>query len=177
MILNRTGVAYALVGRNQHEIDVGTTDADHVGAKIIDVTSWSRGGRPKVPSVISYSPAEGGQAQWGYETSGTEMVWTKLQLEEQGRLDELELVLKALDGMANLDLTQIVGSRGLPAYPSKEPVEIVTDYLTLFREHFVETDLRGVNSAIGAPLLRRTPIDIVLTCPIVSTLHPAMMLL
>ena len=170
-ILTDTGVAYALVGRNQHDIDVNARAADRAGANIIDVTSWTRGGAPKVPSIISYSPAEGREAQWGYETSNTavEMVWTKLELEEQDRLEELDLVLKALDGMANLDLSRIVGSRGLPAYPAKEPVEIVTDYLSLFREHFVEVELEGVNSTIGANLLRRTPIDIVLTCPIVRT--------
>jgi hypothetical protein len=162
-------VAYTLVASNQHDIDVNARGEGPAGARIIDVQSWAKDGQPKVPSVISYAPSEAREAQWGYETSntGVVMIWTKLQLEPQERLEELELLLKALDGMKNLNLERIEGSRGLPSYPAKEPVEVVTDYLTLLRTHFVEKDFAGEHGAIGRPLLRRTPIDIVLTCPIV----------
>jgi hypothetical protein len=102
------------------------------------------------------------------------MIWTKLQLQEQGRLDELDLLLKALDGMANLDLEPIVGSRGRPSYPAKEPVEIVTDYLSRLRAYFLDNELNGDHGTIGVSLLRRTPIDIVLTCPIVSKPDPSL---
>ena len=100
------------------------------------------------------------------------MVWTKLQLDEQDRVDELELVLKALEGMANLDLSKIQSSKGLPAYPAKEPVDVVADYLSLLRAHLIDNDLEGSYATIGQALLRRTPIDVVLTCPIVrNNLH------
>lgn len=93
------------------------------------------------------------------------MIWTKLQLEEQDRLEELSLVLKALDGMADLDIKKIEESKGLPSFPAKAPVEIVADYLSLVRQHLIEVELEGPNSTLGANLLRRTPVDIVLTCP------------
>ncbi|EXJ56124.1 hypothetical protein A1O7_09055 [Cladophialophora yegresii CBS 114405] len=163
-----SGISYALVGRDQHVINANASRNDQPGANIINVTSWSRTNAPKIPSVISYAPADGHEAQWGAETSrtGIEMIWTKLQLEEQDRLDELDLLLKALDGMANLNLNAIVGSRGLPSYPAKEPVGIVTDYLSRLCAHFVDKELTGGHGRIGLHLLRRTPVDIVLTCPI-----------
>ena len=70
-LLTAASVAYALVGRNQHDIDISAAGAHRAGARIVDVTSWAREGAPKVPSAISYSPADGWEAQWGYETSGT----------------------------------------------------------------------------------------------------------
>ncbi|ETI21666.1 hypothetical protein G647_08013 [Cladophialophora carrionii CBS 160.54] len=163
-----SGISYALVGRDQHRINANALHDDQRGAEILNVTSWSRTNTPKVPSIISYSPADGHEAQWGAEISrtGIEMIWTKLQLEEQHRLDELDLLLKALDGMANLNLNAIVGNRGLPSYPAKEPVGIVTDYLSRLRAHFVEKELTGDHGTIGVHLLHRTPVDIVLTCPI-----------
>ena len=165
-------MSYALVARNQHDIDVNAPyEGRRAGETIIDVTSWSRINAPKVPSVISYAPSEGHEAQWGYEISnaGVQMMWTKLQLNEQKRLDELDLLWKALEGMADLGLEEIQRSRGLPAYPAKEPVDVVTDYLSLLRAHFVETDLEGDRATIGRPTLRRAPIDLVLTCPSVRT--------
>ncbi|OCT45382.1 Hsp70 family protein [Cladophialophora carrionii] len=148
-----SGISYALVGRDQDRINGNARHDDQPGTVIHNVTSWSRKNAPKVPSIISYSPADAHEAQWGTEISrtGIEMIWTKLQLEEQHRLDELDLLLKALDGMANLNLNPIVGNRGLPSYPAKEPVGIVTDYLSRLRAHFVEKELT---------------VDIVLTCPI-----------
>ena len=91
-------MSYALVARNQHDIDVNAPyEGRRAGETIIDVTSWSRINAPKVPSVISYAPSEGHEAQWGYEISngGVEMVWTKLQLNEQERLPELHCAMEA----------------------------------------------------------------------------------
>ena len=134
-------------------------------AGITVVRSWG-GGDPKVPSEIAYSPAEAQNAQWGNDIgdSSFKLVWTKLELEEQGRLEELDVILKALDGMQNLDLNHIKRSMGMPVYPAKEPVEIVTDYLSLVREHLIQEDMLH---SLGQATLDRTPIDLVLTCPTV----------
>ncbi|EXJ65941.1 uncharacterized protein A1O5_10917 [Cladophialophora psammophila CBS 110553] len=101
-----------MVGNNQHNINLNNDD-DAIGLGIQDVLS----GRDR-------------ESQWGYEISerAIKIIWTKLEHEEQDRPRELDLPLKALDGMANLDLSEIDGISGLSAYPAKEPVQIVTDY-------------------------------------------------
>lgn len=169
-LLNEKGVSYILLGQDQHHVDINA-DGSGAGVVVNDVTSWGARGNPKVPSEIAYSPAEGGDANWGYEIRepAVKMIWTKLQLEEQSRLEELDLIVKALDGMSNLGLRQITESRGLPSYPAKEPIEIVTEYLSLVCQHLIEAEL---NRRYGPELLRRTPINLVVTCPNVGTRKP-----
>jgi hypothetical protein len=164
--LTLSGIAYVVVGHDQHEVALHNQQD---GVRIYDVLSWSRSGVPKVPSVISYAPSEACEAQWGAEVSDSAvaMIWTKLELDEQDRLEELDLLLKALNGMADLELNQIAGAQGLPSYPAKEPEEIIADYLHFMRAHLVEHELEGPLSNFGANWLRRVTVDVVVTCPLV----------
>lgn len=158
-----TGIAFAVVRSNQQpNVNAITRDAIS-GGSIIDVVSWAKGGHPKVPSEIAYAPSAAYNAQWGYDIGAGvfKLCRTKLELEQQDRLEELDLILKALDGMKNLDIDHIVKSKGLPAYPTKTPTDIITDYLSMVREHIITEDLIP---ALGA-VFERDPIDLVLTCP------------
>jgi hypothetical protein len=74
--------------------------------------------QPKVPSVISYSPSsEAEEKQWGKDLSpdAEVMVNTKLELDVQDNLsDELDLIIRALDGMSNLNFDHVRKSMGAP---------------------------------------------------------------
>jgi hypothetical protein len=87
----------------------------------------------KVPSVISYSdPTEFAEQQWGESLSpdAVAMVHTKLELDFQPVLGELDLILESLDGMKNLNFAHVKASGGDPPYTYKSSEQIVTDYLT-----------------------------------------------
>jgi hypothetical protein len=91
------------------------------------------------------------------------MIWTKLQLDQQERVEELRLILKSLIATDNLDYERIRRERGLPSFPAKEPVDIVADYLGKVREVVVEQLLR----TFGRVLMSRIITDIVITVPAV----------
>jgi hypothetical protein len=131
--------------------------------------SWPSGGEVKVPSQIAYKESHEFNQQWGYDISpgALRLRWTKLELEKQDRVAELDHILRALNGMKDLNFHQIAMSRGLPDYPAKEPSGIISDYLSLVREHVIEADIVPV---LGMEYFQRTPIDLVVTCPTVSTL-------
>lgn len=120
---------------------------------------------PKIPSIISYSPASPtGEQQWGYSLSkdAVAMTNTKLELDVQDdRLDELELTLKLLEGTSNLQFNHVRVSSGFPEYTWKEPEEIVTDYLTKVFQSVSQ------DSPIGIALGLNLPVDIVITVPAV----------
>jgi len=160
------GVAYGWAGREHNSSNLGVEEADD---GITDCQSWPHGGQVKVPSQVAYSSSHEHNAQWGYDISpqALRLVWTKLELDKQDRVDELNHLLGALNGMKDLNLEEIARSRGLPEYPAKEPVEIVSDYLSFVREHVVKLDMPY---SVGEALLQRFPIDIVVTCPTVSPL-------
>lgn len=92
------------------------------------------------------------------------MSWTKLELEEQERREELRLILEALTAMGNLDISSIERSYGLPSYPGVDPMDIVTDYLTLVRNHI----WTFLGNKYGTVYLDITPIDLVITIPAVN---------
>ncbi|KAH0552832.1 hypothetical protein GP486_006968 [Trichoglossum hirsutum] len=163
-----TGVAFhPVTGGNDEEINVD---------EISLIKEW--GGEEtssKVPSIISFSPIHWGLDLLNFlrETSPGEgegvgrdagaLVWTKLELEQQERPDELRMILEALIGMNDLDYSKIVGSAGLPQYPAKDPVDIVAEYLSKVREYLVQTILGDYSPEY----LSTTPVDLVITVPTV----------
>jgi hypothetical protein len=161
---NNLGFAFGWAGRDQNNSNLGVEESDD---GISDAKTWVKGGEVKVPSQIAYAAGHEYNTQWGYDISpGTlRLLWTKLELLTQNRGEELDHILRALEGMQDLNFEYIERSLGLPEYPAKEPVEIITDYLSLVREHVIERDLIPT---LGRELFERTPIDLVVTCPTVS---------
>jgi hypothetical protein len=120
----------------------------------------------KIPSVISYSPSQDGEQQWGKSLSpdAVTMINTKLELDVQdNKTDELELILAVLEGTSNLSFQHVRASKGYPEYTWKNPEEIVTDYLT---KVFQYLDKRV--DRFSPELRAQLPVDIVLTVPVVS---------
>jgi hypothetical protein len=90
------------------------------------------------------------------------MVNMKLELDFQDtKSDELDLILKALYCMDNLNFSDIVESNKLLDYIWKSPEDIVTDYLGKVLQHVREEFSQKMKYA---------PIDITLTVPVVSAL-------
>jgi hypothetical protein len=122
----------------------------------------------KVPSVISYSrPSPAMEQQWGSSLSpaAVSMVHTKLELEIQDVLGELDLTIQVLDGMKNLsslDPTAANTNYDRPAYSHKSPEDIVTDYLAkVFRR--LDEAVEKFTDAFK----RHTATDLVVTIPTV----------
>ncbi|KAH8676467.1 hypothetical protein BGZ60DRAFT_556052 [Tricladium varicosporioides] len=132
-----SGVAFAIV------------QGDQAPDKIDTITDWLKQGpgaegglvaAMKVPSEISYSGAPKGECQWGYNIGENSLKWqwTKMELDQQTRLDELRLILEAVIGMENLDIRKVDQSNGQALAYSKTPEDIVADYLSEIREYLVK---------------------------------------
>jgi hypothetical protein len=149
------GVAYQLVPYNQ-------TIANPQSIKVL--TNWGTGVGVKVPSEISYSSSKEHSQNWGFDIdkNAVKMTWIKLQLDQQKREQELEWILEALKGMKSGMETVKAGQGGIPDYPSRNPVDIVADFLKKVREKVVE-ELRATYGAIFNDL----PKEIVVTIPAV----------
>jgi hypothetical protein len=139
--------------------------ADIQESKII--TNWPKKTHHKAPSEISYSAAAGDNRQWGSDIhdGSQKMIWTKMELDQQGRKQELKSILDALVGMKNLDLDEIRMENGLPSYPAKEPVDIVADYLSKVRERVLEQP--GLHPAVISDIIT----DLVVTVPAVCKIE------
>lgn len=125
----------------------------------------------KVPSVISYVRTAKGDVQWGSDITAdaVTMVNTKLELEPQATLfEELDLTLHVLKSTENLSFDHIRKVGPEPAFTSRAPAQIVTDYLTMVAK------CEGKRKAINVEQLARTntPVDIVITVPVVSRFSP-----
>ena len=88
--------------------------------EITVVMNWGHNmtNQDKVQSVISFSEAKNGEAQWGDDIDPDSIIMlnTKLELDVQDtKSDELELTLQALDGMANLDFHAVREAGGYAA--------------------------------------------------------------
>ncbi|KAI9764968.1 MAG: hypothetical protein M1840_007890 [Geoglossum simile] len=141
-----------------------TGDQDHVNVDEIRILDqWHEDLSLKVPSAISFSPT----VRWGFKVDpgASALVWTKLELEQQERRDELWMILTALVGMNDLDYSKIVESAGLPQYPTKDPVDIVAEYLSKVREYLVHT----IQDEYSPEYLSTTIVDLVVTVPAVWT--------
>jgi hypothetical protein len=127
---------------------------------------WPLRNEQKVRSEISYSAAPGGEHQWGFDIApeSLKLVWTKLELDQQERRDELEMILKAIDRMGNLDPERIPEADRFPSYAAKDPVDIVAEYLTQVREYVRDHPPVDFPSSF----LSTVPIDLVVAVPVVS---------
>lgn len=114
----------------------------------------------KIPSKISYTPKENGEAQWGANLSpnAIAMIKMKLELDLGEPSDELDLIQLTLEGIHHLDFNYI--ERGGADYTWKTPEEIVEDYL---RKVFncAESALERFTTAFR----NLTTTDIVITMP------------
>ena len=131
------------------------------------VTTWPVDkNEAKVPSAISYATGPHGERQWGLDisTETSRLTLTKLQLEHQDRLEELKNVLAAVRGMELLDVSKVDQNNGLALSYSKDPEDIVADYLTGFREYLVPF----IQKIYPLAWLRSVPIDLIITVPAVS---------
>jgi hypothetical protein len=129
-------------------------------------SEWPSGGNAeKVPSEISYSAAPRGEGQWGFDIApgSLKLFWTKLELDQQERPDELELILKALESMKYLNPNEVQEADGFPSYPAKDPVDIVAEYLTRVREYVRDHPPSNFHQAFFST----TPVDLVVTVPAV----------
>jgi len=155
-----TGIAFATPTGNTaylNEIDM------------INISGDEMSNAERIPSVISYSPAsEMQERQWGSSLSSNAVaiVDTKLELELQDSSGELDLILKALDGMHNLDF-QYIRAHGYPPYPCKRPEEIVGDFLAKVFDAFLEGMTTRLNEGFPQELRDRLPVDIVVPIPAV----------
>ncbi|KAI9783652.1 MAG: hypothetical protein M1839_003500 [Geoglossum umbratile] len=150
-----TSVAFATPLGNRADLDE---------IHIIDDWCLQMGNHDAIPSVISYSHQGSlGQQQWGWDLSpeAIPMKNTKLELDIGDASEELDFVLKSLDGMCNLDFQHIERARGLPEYPWKGPEEIVGDYLTKVLDCLLQLE----GSCFEEKLLAMLSVDIVVTIP------------
>lgn len=151
------GVAFATVSPEQEHAEL---------SKIESLVNWTQkmNNRQKVPSVFSYTRVSTGEAQWGSDIAenSTTMVNTKLELQPQdSRFEELDLTFHALKGMGFLSFDNIRQNGPEPAYTSKEPQDIITDYLTKISECYRRAGKVDRLASVT------TSIDIVVTVPVV----------
>ena len=162
----RTGVAFQAVTATQSGAAEGSLNL---------IKDWGlrSGVSDKVPSAISYTPSTDDYRQWGADLSpgSLTMVWTKLELEQQSRSDELSMILGALKGSNNLDYRTIKEAQGLPSYPAKDPVVIVADYLTKVREHLWGQLLSVYGEALLANIIIDLVVSVPAVCPYIYTIE------
>lgn len=117
----------------------------------------------QVPSVISYSPACDEAVQWGsdFTDDAVTISRTKLELQPQPILEELDMLLQVLKGTGFMTFKTVRDAGDDPAYTAKAPEEIVVDYLRkVFECAWKELDLRRLQVA-------GIPVDVVMTVPVV----------
>lgn len=117
----------------------------------------------QIPSVISYTRSTDGAAQWGsdFGDNAVTMSRTKLELQPQESLEELDMLMQVLKGTGFLAFNPTRDGETESNYAPKNPEEIITDYLTkIFECASVELKLEEL-------VRTQTPVDIVLTVPVV----------
>jgi hypothetical protein len=91
------------------------------------------------------------------------MIHTKLELPLSGTSDELDLVLKTLEGVQDLHFSHIKSAGPLPEYPSRKPEDIVSDYIV----RVFEVVLDRIAIEFTPEFRNATPVDVVITMPAV----------
>jgi hypothetical protein len=137
--------------------------------------AWPKRSEDKVPSMISYSIAPDGEAQYGYDIApgSTTLQWNKLELKDPSKRDEeLKLFQKAVQDLVHLDkardpsLTEEQAIKlDIPRHVGRSPEEIVSEYMYRIATRFREV-IQGYESSEA--LLQETPIDFVVTHPATS---------
>jgi hypothetical protein len=128
---------------------------------------WPGGNEPKVPSIITYSSNRG--EQWGYGIGDNASVieWTKLQLERPSRLEALQGLLKVLQESEQLNIGEWTLETQIPRHLIKTPVNVMADYLAWVAES-VHKDIKNNKDE---EVLKKFPIDLVITHPAVSSFY------
>jgi hypothetical protein len=123
--------------------------------------------REKAPSEISFGISSAAEHQWGFDISSNapKLTLTKLQLEQQERIVELKSVLVALTALNAVCISGIDQINGLARAYSKQPEQIVAEYLRGVREWLAGSLPQYYDSA---EWLSTIPIDLVVTVPSVS---------
>jgi hypothetical protein len=96
------------------------------------------------------------------------MVWTKLKLDESNRSRQLELILALLtDNLEGFRMKdggeEEEDGENPPRYPGKEPVDVVTDFLTGVKDYAYE----AIQTNLTKALFNSLPIEVVITVPAV----------
>lgn len=138
-----TSVAYQFVTYEKERADIHASTI---------ITNWPGKAHYKVPSEISYSAAAEHNHQWGFDIHGgsQRMVWTKMELDQQGRKQELKSILDALVGMKNLDLVRehVLKEPGLqPAMISDIITDLVVAVPAMWSEEAKNLTFQAVNKA------------------------------
>lgn len=139
--------------------------ADPKAVTVLQDWTASMSNQDKVRSMYAYKSSA--EAQWGsdIDDDAIAMVNTKLELEpRETRLDELEATLHLLRGTKNLAFAHVQNVGPQPAFTANSPTQIITDYLTKIRE----CACRESNIDVSKLEATRTPVDIVITVPVVS---------
>ncbi|KAI9776186.1 MAG: hypothetical protein M1839_000507 [Geoglossum umbratile] len=138
------------------------------------ITDWpgpfSHTVKEKVPSQVAYGQFEDSPYSWGtwgylIPPTAPRQCWTKLQLDARSKtLQELQILLACLSNDSrSLNLDNKKDDGGPPASPGREPVEIVTDYLTGIKDHVLD----NLRIDCGSTLFEKLVLDVVLTIPAV----------
>jgi hypothetical protein len=154
------GVAYATPKRNEN-----IKSLDDITA----VLNWGTDmdNHEKVPSVYSYSRKVGKEQNWGSSLApdAVAMIHTKLELDVQSVSDELDFILKTLEGTKNLNFDEgvIQAEESGRKYPDKSSEDIVTDYMTEVFKYLMQENILLERLTV----LKYASTDIVVTVPTV----------
>ncbi|KAH8659361.1 hypothetical protein BGZ60DRAFT_382721 [Tricladium varicosporioides] len=159
-----SGVAYAEEGKNEVQL----------------LTQWpGRGGAPgnteKIPSRISYGPPPQVEIKWGnlIRPNDKAKVHSLMKLKLDGNQGKSQMLRRLVALLSNdldigdLDLgnsdDESENDGGPPDYPGKDPVDMVTDYLTEIRKHCEKEWIKQYTKDIYDTLSK----EIVVTVPAV----------
>jgi molecular chaperone DnaK (HSP70) len=123
----------------------------------------------KVPSQVAYGDFDGHTYTWGNHIPPNvpRQYWTKLQLDASSKKPrELRMLLALLSNdFSSMNLTDDDDDDSAlpPAYPGKEPKDIVADYLTGVKEHVFQ----HLRTEFGPALFAACTLDVVITVPAV----------
>jgi len=128
--------------------------------------SWPGHVHPKVPSVFTYDPSRNRDTQWGFNarSSPNKFLHTKLELDRNGRKQELQLVK---DLLTKIRFPQGPNNRQtLPAtsHLAHDPVTVVSDYLGRIRQYL----MKELESRFNETELREFAVEIIISVPAVS---------
>ena len=159
------GVAYATP-----QSDGNIQSMDEISA----VWNWGKDmdNHDKVPSVISYTPKVGSEQNWGSSlgSNAIAMIHTKLELDVQAVSDELDFILKTLQGMKNLNFEDgvVQADESGKLYPDKSSEDVVTDYMEKVFEYVMQEEFLKKREVRSVVLKNVSSTDIVITIPTVS---------
>jgi hypothetical protein len=135
---------------------------------MVMLPTWPGHEHPKVPSVFTYDPSIDRDTQWGFNarSSANKFVHTKLELDRNGRKQELQLVKDLLtkirfpQGQNNNNRRTIASTSHL----AHDPTTVASDYLGRIRHHLT----KELESRFNETELREFAVEIIISVPAVS---------